>query len=168
MFEFRAQYLLSVYTQPFAGPDVEYLARQYSNVSPSYLRRNYKSRRTDHRRILEMYVGIVCACTPSAAKSFKRHVQQFNSFRSYISSYLPVSSLRQSKASSSSKSNALSKDKERFKQRQYLTIDEIYRSAQGKGKSTSTFIQSGKQHNVENDGIHLTYEMQNEVSRAEH
>ena len=39
-------------------------------------------------------------------------------------------------------------------------------SGQVDGKSIRTYIQSGKQHVVENNGIHLTYEMQNQISQA--
>lgn len=37
----------------------------------------------------------------------------------------------------------------------------------GQPKSIRTFIHSGKQTHFENDGIHLTYEMQNDFSLAD-
>ncbi len=38
----------------------------------------------------------------------------------------------------------------------------------GKAKSQGiqTFIHNGEQHDLENDGIHLTFEMQNKISQA--
>ena len=153
------------------SPDLIWNISPVSTVTwaPPISSATHRNRLTDHPRVLEMYVGIICACTPAAAKSFKHHVQRFDSLRTYISSYLPVSSLKRFKESSYTMSNGSTKaEREKFKHRQYSTVDEIYRSAQGKGNNISTYVQSGKHDDIENDGIHLTFEMQSEVSRAEH
>ena len=54
---------------------------------------------------------------------------------------------------------------------QYSNID-IYQGqghmAKAQSKTVRTFIRRGKQHDLENDGIHLTFEMHNQVSQARH
>ena len=115
-----------------------------------------------------MFVGIICACTPSAARSSNHHLQQFDSIKSYISSHLGLSSFKQSKESTSSgPTESQKKRKGKYHSKQYSTIDDVYQGlGQVDGKSIRTYIQSGKQHGVENNGIHLTYEMQNHISQA--
>ena len=55
--------------------------------------------------------------------------------------------------------------------RLYLNIDS-YQDAGHMGKAQSknvrTFIRRGKQRDLENDGIHLTFEIHNQVSQARH
>ena len=54
---------------------------------------------------------------------------------------------------------------------QYPNID-IYQGPGHMGKAQSknvrTFIHRGNQHDLENDGIHLTFEMHNQISQARH
>ena len=53
----------------------------------------------------------------------------------------------------------------------YSNID-IYQDsghiAKAQSKTVHNFIRRGKQHDLENDGIHLTFEMHNQVSQGRH
>ena len=119
-----------------------------------------------YERLLEVFVGIICACTPAAAKSCSHHLESLSAFKTFVVSQF-------SKVGSGAKqSQAFSESQFGDHQPGHYASSDIYQgpgyTENARGKSIQTFINKGKQHDVESDGIYLTYEMQNQVSTAYH
>lgn len=122
--------------------------------------------------ILEMFIGISCACTPSAAKSFNHHLPNLGAFKSYVSSGLSRLVTQQYNVFSGSGTASTSKDRAaKYRSGQFSTIEGIYQGSsdghETHGKGIQTVIRTGRHHQVESDGIRLTFEMQSDVSRAD-
>lgn len=115
-------------------------------------------------RILEVFVGIICACTPAAAKSCNHHLKNLSALKTTVISQLSRIGL----STKQSQASLLSR-KGDHQPGQYSNID-IYQgpghTGNAKSKGIQTFIHNGKQHDLENDGIHLTIEMENQISQA--
>ncbi|KAM0802497.1 hypothetical protein BDR22DRAFT_102870 [Usnea florida] len=116
--------------------------------------------------ILEIFVGIICACTPAAAKSGNYHLKNLSALSLFVVAQLSRIRLstKQSQASLLSRTG-------NHQPGQYSNID-IYqgpgRLGQAQNKNVRTFIHRGKQQDLENDGIHLTFEMHDQVSQLHH
>ena len=113
-----------------------------------------------------MFVGIICACAPAAARSYNHHLANLLALKIIVISRLSRvrSSTKQSQASLLSREGDHQSGK-------YSNAD-IYQGPGHMGKAQSkniqTSIHNGKQHDIESDGIHLTFEMHNQVSDARH
>lgn len=114
-----------------------------------------------------MFVGIVCACIPSAAKSCNHHIHCVGALKSYIGSRVLKLNSQAFGASHSPHSSPFPTDRAAGYLK-YSTIENIYLGSRNGDKAqnrgTKTFVEAGKQHEVEHDGIRLTFEMQNEYS----
>lgn len=114
--------------------------------------------------LLEIFVGIICACIPSAAKSCNHHLQSLRALKTLVVSQLSKVSL----STKQSQSSLLSRRGD-HQPGQYANVD-VYQGPEYPGKArtqpTKTFIRSGEHHDVENDGIHLTFEMQSQLEKA--
>ena len=113
-----------------------------------------------------MFVGIICACTPAAARSYNHHLSNLSALKLIFASQFSRIGL----STKQSQASDLSREGDHHSG-QYSNID-IYQGRGRMGKAQSknlrTFIQRGKQQDLENDGIHLTFEMHNQVSQARH
>lgn len=120
----------------------------------------------NYERLLEMFVGVICACTPAAARSYNYHLKNFSVLQIFVVSQLSRIGLgtKQSQASLQSREGG--------QQPGHYTNIDVYQGPGHTGKTQSksiqTFINRGKQHDVENDGIYLTFEMENQFSKAHH
>ena len=126
----------------------------------------YRDQADTYGRILEVFFGIICACTPAAAKSCNHHLKSFSTLKLIV-----VSQFSRIKLSTKpSKASLLPRTSDHPPGR-YSNID-VYRgpayTGRAQGKSIQTFVHKGKQQDVENDGIYLTFEMQNQFSQAYH
>ena len=113
-----------------------------------------------------MFVGIICACTPSAAHTCRHHLPSFEKIKALLSSRFTTltSRLVGSKHSLSSDVGMEQNETEKMqRQRHYAAIHDgdSMRKKFGHSKSVSTFIRSGTDGDVDpEDGIHLNYEME--------
>lgn len=119
-----------------------------------------------HERLLEVFVGIICACTPAAARSCNYHLKNLSAFRTFVVSQM--SRIRLS--TKQSQASLLQRDGGR-QPGHYSNIgiyDGLGHAGKAQRENMQTFINKGKQHDVENDGIYLTFEMENQYTQAHH
>ena len=120
-----------------------------------------------------MFVGIICACTPAAAKSCNHHLHNLSSLKKQIDSRLVKSSNRTRDVAFRSPL------KHRGVKRPpglYSTIDsttdDVYQGSatldSDHSNAVHPLIRSEHQHPLESGGIHLTFELQNSTSRVDH
>ena len=124
------------------------------------------SRLTISQSLLEMFIGVICACAPSAAKSYNHHSEHFGAFNIFIHSRLfkTGTTTKQPKASLIFRKGG--------SQPRYPSDIDVYQgpgyAGHAPNKSIRTFVHSGKPLDLENDGIHLTFEMRNHSTQADH
>lgn len=151
---------------------MEHLACVYRDVS---FTSGPKKTTTERHRVLEMFVGIICACTPAAAKSCNHHLRNLGTLKRHIDSRLIKSGNQSWKTSFRSPLGAAPRLKT-IKRLPGLystmdsTIDNVYQGSgtldTNRSKTVQTFIQGGNTHSVYGDGIHLTFDLQNDISQA--
>ena len=111
-----------------------------------------------------MFVGIICACTPAAARSYNHHLNRLLALKTIFISQLSRVGLSTKRSQAS-----LLPLEDDHQSGKYSNID-IYQGPGHMGKAPSknihTFITKGKQSDLESDGIYLTFEMHDQVSQA--
>ena len=108
----------------------------------------------------------MCACTPAAARSLNHHLQNLGAFKIFV-----LSKIFKIKLSTKRSQATLLSRKIGHRPGQYSNLV-VYQSSnhteKAQGKGIQIFIQGGNQQDINNDGIHLTFEMHNQVSQADH
>ena len=107
-----------------------------------------------------MFVGLIVLCIPAAARTCRHHSSLYHTV------ILPFGSrIRQGRADKSSTSKyskrQLSSNNPYSDLRDVKTLKSPFPYARG----PHTIIKSGNQHEFEEDGIHLTFEMQTTVHK---
>ena len=109
-----------------------------------------------------MFVGIICACMPSVAKSCHRHLPSYDTMRALLSGSFKSDSKRNTYTSFPDSDNKSSGDRAKKAQWKYSESG-LYQGPQhsqlGENNHLRTFIQGGRLDDIEDDGIHLTFEM---------
>ncbi|KAL8791766.1 MAG: hypothetical protein Q9195_005642 [Heterodermia aff. obscurata] len=110
-----------------------------------------------------------CVLTPRFYLSLRLRSlcrQHIGAFKMFILSHLSKTGI----TTKYSKASLLSRKGGGGSQPEYPSDTEVYQGPDYAGnapnKSIRTFIHSGKPHDLENDGIHLTFEMQNHTAQA--
>ena len=110
-----------------------------------------------------MFVGIICACTPAAARSYSHHLESLSALKIIFLSQLSRVGL----STKQSRAFLLSRDGGDRQPGKYSNIDiqqrpgHVGKAHQSKNDIQTLMQKGGKQHDLESsDGIHLTFEMQ--------
>ena len=95
--------LMNVGTQDYTWNDMTIWTVMYVLILDFLI--SILSQLKNFERLLEIFVGIICACTPAAAKSYDHHVQNLSTLKTIFTSQLSKigSSTKQSQASLSSR-----------------------------------------------------------------
>ena len=144
---------------------------EYSHVCSRYLTGTHNELLADKlgKRLLEIFIGIICACTPAAAKSLNYHIKTLDALKIFVVSQLS----RIGVTTKQSQASLLSQTGDHHHQPGSYSELGVYQgpnyTSRIQGKGIQTFIHKGKQQDdVENDGIHLTYELENQYSLRNH
>ena len=137
-------------------------ACQYRNVSPSSIPCT-NTMTESSRRLVEMFVGIVCACMPSAAQTCRHHLPHYRSLKTRV--YFQLHALRSgirriqnpddySNSGGHPETTSTAgpyPDLQSYKLAKHSDLTQT--------KGIRTFIHGGLRGDIESDGIHLTYDM---------
>ena len=110
-----------------------------------------------------MFVGIICACMPAAAHTSHHHLPSYDSIRSILRSR--YGSLGQRLRRTYPTSSSLPEDSShevrtsRGIHEGYINLGTLESGPRVPAKTLQTFVRHGKADDLNNNGIHLTYEM---------
>lgn len=142
--------------------------REHSDVSllfmvsslAKHLHQRVISQVDEDPSLLEMFVGIMCACMPAAAHTGRHHLPSYDCVSTTLRSHYESlgKGLRRSNPISSSLSQRDFRDVKtpRGVYEGYYNLGGLQRDLQEPAKSLQTY---GKTDDLGHDGIHLTYEM---------
>jgi hypothetical protein len=131
-------------------------ARQYRNVS-SLTHRLPECHNPNHScSLAEMFVGIICACMPSAAQSWRHHLPHYEALTMRIRFQLHTLRLRNKRTYPASSSDLEKNHGSTSIEGPHLDL-KSYKLAKHfdltQTKGIRTFIQGGRQDGFENDAI---------------
>ena len=110
---------------------------------------------------LEIFAGIICACMPAAAHTCHRHLPSYDSLKKNLQvRYRSLGLKDRSKDPSFPESTSHGIKTSRSVHEGYVNLETHELPMAVPAKSLSTFIHRGSPDDVDHDGIHLTYEMQ--------
>lgn len=114
--------------------------------------------------LLEMFVGIICACMPAASHTWQHHLPSSDSFKYHLRPRNGTSGLKlggtNPTPSSVAESNPRDVKTSRGVHEGYVNLDVLEHELPRPVKPLQTFIYSGRPDDLNHDGINLTYEMQ--------
>lgn len=114
--------------------------------------------------LLEMFVGIICACMPAASHTWQHHLPSYDSFKYHLRARNGTSGLKlggtNPTPSSFAENNPRDVKTSRGVHEGYVNLDVLGHELPRPVKPLQTFIYSGRPDDLNHDGINLTYEMQ--------
>ena len=111
--------------------------------------------------LLEMFVGIICACMPAAANTCHRHLPSYDSLKKNLRVHYRLLGRKDRSTGPffpESTSHAIKTS--RSVHEGYVSLDAPQLPMPVPAKSPWTFINRGNTGKFDHDGIHRTYEMQ--------
>ena len=111
--------------------------------------------------LLEMFAGIICACMPAAANTCHRYLPSYDSFKKKLQVQFRSLGLKD-RGSDPLFPQGTFRGIKKFRsvRERYVDLEAPERPMPIPTKSLRTFIHHGSPDDVDHDGIHLTYEMQ--------
>ena len=108
-----------------------------------------------------MFVGIICACMPAAAQIYHRHLPSYESWKKNLKiRYRSLGLKDRSTDLSFPESTSFNIKTSRSIHEGYVNLEAPEFPMPVTAKSLRTFIHRGSPDDVDHDGIHFTYEMQ--------
>ena len=113
--------------------------------------------------LVEMFVGIMCACMPAAAHTYHHHLRSYESLKqnNLHSRYRPSTSKDHSSKPLSPQSKPHAISTSRGVHEGYVSLDALEPAMPTPhAKSLDTFNRTGSHNDLDHDDIILTYELQ--------
>lgn len=131
------------------------------NCAPSPKITSMNVRTDQDYSLLEMFVGIICACMPAAANMCHRLLPSYDSLKKNLQTrYRSLDLKSRSTRPSVPKSTSRGIETSRSVHEGYVSLEAPELPMPVPAKSLRTFIHNRSPDDVEHDSIHPTYEMQ--------